>query len=155
MNKPTLWLALLVVLWTGTSLTAAPAEGVKKPALGVGKSTAAPSDWSPAPDSGKILLRLGIGTAVVLGLCVATLYVGKRWLRPGARVRAAGSQFQVLETLPLGNRCSILLVQAANRQLLVGVDSTGLKSLLSLPEPFKETMPEEPDDLPMDDWASP
>lgn len=107
-------------------------------------------EWVAAPEAGGQLARLGVGTVVVLGLCVATLYAGQRWLR-GGPAAAEGKQFQVLETLALGNRCSVLLVRAAGRQLLVGLDGSGVKSLLTLPEPLPDADAEDW----LDPWASP
>src|SRR5262245_25956727 len=39
-----------------------------------------PPPLPEAPDAGAMLGRLAVGTAVVLALCVVTLWVGKRWL---------------------------------------------------------------------------
>jgi hypothetical protein len=83
-----------------------------------------------------MVIRLGAGTAVVLGLCVVTLLVGKRWLGGPAAAKAAGATMHVVETLHLGNRCCLHLVQLPARQVLVGADGAGIKAVLPLAENF-------------------
>lgn len=101
----------------------------------------APPTWPEAPSAAGLFVRLGVGTAVVLGLCVATLWGGKRWLLGANRAGAGGAQMQLVETLHLGNRCTLHLVQLASRQVLVGADAAGVKSIVPLPESFDECLP--------------
>jgi flagellar biogenesis protein FliO len=46
----------------------------------------------------------------------------------------------LVETLPLGNRCLVHLVRVGNRQVLVGLDAGGLKSLVALPDAFDDAL---------------
>src|SRR5262245_45755091 len=39
-----------------------------------------PPAWPEEPDPKAMLTRLGLGTVLVLGLCVGTLWLGKCWL---------------------------------------------------------------------------
>jgi flagellar biogenesis protein FliO len=89
-----------------------------------------------------MLVRLVLGTVAVLALCVLTLWVGKRWLRPLAVRDGAGKELRVIEALPLSGRCSVYLIQAGKCRALAGVDATGLKALLTLTEPFEEGLAE-------------
>lgn len=101
-----------------------------------------PPTWPEAPDPRAMLTRLGVGTAVVLALCVGTLVACRRWLRrlPG---QGGGTRHMTLvETLPLGNRCQVHLVRVGRQQVLVGLDAAGLKSLVALPEAFDEALAE-------------
>jgi flagellar biogenesis protein FliO len=107
-----------------------------------GKLDYVPPAWPEAPDSKSMLLRLGLGTVIVLALCVGTLWVGKRWLGVATGATDATGQLRVVETLALTNRCSLLLVNAANCQVLVGIDQSGLKSLVTLPERFESSLHE-------------
>jgi flagellar biogenesis protein FliO len=91
-----------------------------------------PPDWPEAPSPGAMLLRLGIGTAVVLLLCVITIWAGKRWLKGNAASAAAGGKIQLVETFPLGGRCVLHLVRVGASQVLVAADGSGLKSMLSV-----------------------
>lgn len=117
-----------------------------------------PPPWANGPDAQAILTRLSIGSLAILGLCGAILYAGKRWLRTGAGEMLPGQQLQILETLRLGNRCSVLLVQAADQQLLVGLDASGMKSLLGLPAEIDQFNQADSVHMPSPDydpWASP
>ena len=98
-----------------------------------------PPTWPETPSSAAMLTRLAIGTLVVLVLCVGTLLVGKRWLVGIAPPKATAEprQLRIVEALPLGNRCALHLVQAGNRQILIGVDALGMKAVVPLGETFE------------------
>src|SRR5262245_33448560 len=69
------------MLPTDAAVSAPPssAESAKKPELAY-----TPPAWPEAPDSKAMIIRLVLGTAIVLGLCAATLLLSKRWLRAGS-----------------------------------------------------------------------
>lgn len=99
---------------------------------------APPDDW-PAPRD--MLIRLGGGTGLVLLLGVAILLVCRRWFRPGPPDGTAGErQFELIETLHLGNRCCVHLVRAGRQHLLTGADATGLKAVAALVDPEEELL---------------
>lgn len=104
--------------------------------------TYAPDAWPEAPDAAAMLKRLVVGTAIVLALCVGTLLVGQRWLRGAPKRATAGDKLRLIETVSLGNRCSVHLLQAGEHQVLVGIDSTGVKSLVPLPPSFEQAISE-------------
>src|SRR5262245_47422662 len=89
-----------------------------------------------------MLLRLGGGTVVVLLLCVGTLWLSRRWLRKLPGQGEPGGRLSLVETLPLGNRCAVHLVRVGRQQVVVGVDGSGLKSLVALPDLFDEALAE-------------
>jgi flagellar biogenesis protein FliO len=95
----------------------------------------------PSPQA--MFLRLGLGTVFVLILCVITLWAGKRWIRPLAGTPGENKQLHLLETLPLGARCSVYLLQVGETKVLAGVDHAGLKSLLTLPQSFDGALADE------------
>ncbi|HWG43761.1 MAG TPA: flagellar biosynthetic protein FliO [Gemmataceae bacterium] len=106
-----------------------------------------PLDYSPPsmpdlPSPRAMFLRLGLGTIFVLILCVITLWVGKRWIRPLAGSQGENKQLRLLESLSLGGRCSVYLLQAGDTKVLAGVDHAGLKSLLTLPQSFDGALAE-------------
>lgn len=120
------------------------AAGVAMPSLlesasGAAREQAIPSktaDWADLPDLGSLVLRLSLGTVVVLGLCALMLWAGKR-RQHGVAVAADNTGMRILETLPLGNCCFVHLVQAGTGQALVGMDRTGCKRVIVLPEPLE------------------
>jgi flagellar biogenesis protein FliO len=93
-----------------------------------------------APSPQAMLLRLGLGTAVVLGLCVATLAGLRRWMNPSPANGSGPREMRLLETLQLGNRCSLHLVHLGNTPLIVGVDATGIKTIVPAPTPFQDVL---------------
>jgi flagellar biogenesis protein FliO len=101
-----------------------------------------PTAWPDAPDTSVMLRRLVLGTVTVLGLCVCTMWGGRRWLRGAPARTSTGATLRHLETVSLGNRCAVHLVQAGSHQILVGVDGGGIKSLVPLPQSFESAIAE-------------
>ncbi len=96
-----------------------------------------------APNTGAMLMRLGVGTVVVLALCVVSLWFGKPWLR---RLKVAGTgtaSFYVEGSVSVGNRAMLYLVRVGDTQLVAGTDAGGLKSLIALPQSFKDVLAEQ------------
>lgn len=156
LSWPLLGLLGIVAVVAGVNLPQVmnTSDRATEPAPAATSETKSPLAYTPpslpdAPSAKSMLTRLGLGTFLVLALCVGTLWVGKRWLRVPSAGTGAGSHLKVIETLPLGGRCLLYLVSAGNKQILVGVDSGGLKTLMPLPEPFEnaldEARAEEPD----------
>jgi flagellar biogenesis protein FliO len=71
---------------------------------------------------------------------VLILVGGKRWLTGPSSPSKSGTVLRLVETLTLGSRCAIHLVRAGEHQLVVGVDATGVKSLIPLPASFDGTL---------------
>ena len=92
------------------------------------------------PNFQGMIVRLGIGTTVVLGLCVATLFGLRRWLNPPAGPSDPDREMRLVETLNLGGRCALHLVHLGKREVLVGVDSSGIKTMLPLSESFADVL---------------
>ena len=97
-------------------------------------------EWPAPPDTGAMLLRLVIGTVVVLGLCVGSLWFGKPWLMRLQLTNTTGQPMQIEGTVALGNRAVLYLVKIGDMQLVAGTDATGLKSLIALPASFTDAL---------------
>lgn len=95
-----------------------------------------PPDWPEAPSHQGMFLRLGLGTILVLGLCVGTIFFSKRWLGNAPTDAKGPGQLRLIETLPLGQRCWVQLVHVGGQAVLIGGDATGLKTITPLPESF-------------------
>jgi flagellar biogenesis protein FliO len=120
-------------------------ETVSSSALKADAKTAGPLEYTAAPlpeppNFRAMMLRLGGGTAAVLGLCVASLWGARRWMSAASTSTSARRTMHLVETLPLGNRCSLHLVHLGNRELIVGVDGGGIKTVLPLAEPFGDVL---------------
>lgn len=94
------------------------------------------------PSPGSMFLRLALGTLFVLILSVVSLWAGKRWIRPLAGPVGENRELRLLESLPLGGRCALYLLQAGETKVLAGVDQAGIKALLPLPQSFDGTLRE-------------
>lgn len=128
----------------------------REPAAAIAAPTSAPApapekkdslEYTPPtlpelPSPGSMFLRLGLGTIFVLILSVVTLWAGKRWIRPLAGPVGENRQLRVLESLPLGGRCSVFLLQAGESRVLAGIDQAGIKALLPLPPAFEGALAE-------------
>jgi flagellar biogenesis protein FliO len=95
-----------------------------------------------APNPQALLARLAMGTVLVLGLSVASIWGMRRWLYPMGTGAAGLREMRLIETLPLGNRCSLHLVYLGKREVLVGVDGGGIKSIVPLAKPFDDVLGE-------------
>lgn len=101
-----------------------------------------PPTFPEGPDAKAMLTRLALGTVLVLGLCAGSLWVGKRFLHLKGVPAGENRQLRVVETLRLNHRCCVFLLQAGNRQVLAGVDASGLKALVPWSDSFEETLTE-------------
>jgi hypothetical protein len=95
-----------------------------------------PSPLPESPSTRAMFVRLGGMTVVVLVLAVGVLACGKFWMRGFAKNGVSNGNLALVETLQLGNRCCLHLVQLSSRQVLVGADATGIKTVVPLPDPF-------------------
>ncbi len=143
-----LFCGILLLTLTGSFLEAAdaPPSRVADDAHG---STATTRDagvdfsyspnWPEPPDTSGMLLRLAFGTVATLGLCVATLVAGRRWLQRPTDGKTA-KKLQIEESVMLGHRATLFLVKVGETHLIAGTDAGGLKSLIVLPTSFAEVL---------------
>ena len=156
------WLFALLGLAAAVSGSALPAFMLKEPAPKESPTTPLKNEdssltyvaptWPEAPSAGALLARLAAGTVVVLVLCAGSLWFGKRWLLRGIPGTAPGNgNLKLIESLTLGSRCAVFLIQAGGRQVLIGVDASGMKSIVPLPESFDAALQNEQSSVLMDE----
>jgi flagellar biogenesis protein FliO len=114
----------------------------KESAIAPGDLRYVPLEMPEVPSTRAMFLRLGGMTVVVLVVCVGVLLCGKYWMRGFAPNQASGAKLSLVETLQLGNRCCLHLVQLSSRQVLVGADATGIKTVVPLPDVFDNCLDE-------------
>jgi flagellar biogenesis protein FliO len=102
--------------------------------------TYVPPSWPEPPDHHAMFIRLGAGTLAVLALCAGSLWFGKRWFRGATAAASTPSQLRLVESLPLGNRCVIHLVNIGANSVLIGTDAGGVKTVVPLAESFAQTL---------------
>jgi flagellar biogenesis protein FliO len=95
----------------------------------------------PSPQA--MLSRLFLGTVFVLGLAVVSLWGVRRWMQFNGPANAAPREMRLIETLQLGNRCSMHLVKMGKREVLIGVDGAGIKTVVPLAASFEDALAEE------------
>lgn len=106
-----------------------------------------PKDYAPPrmpspPDLASLIWRLMLGTGVVLALSAATLWFGKRWLVAERPSTATDDRLQQVASLALAPRCRLHLIRVGKQEVLVGTDTSGVRCMVTLPEPFDETLGE-------------
>jgi flagellar biogenesis protein FliO len=92
----------------------------------------------PSPQA--MLARLFGGTVFVLGLSVVSLWGVRRWMQTTAAANSTSREMRLVETLQLGNRCSMHLVHLGKREILIGVDGGGIKTVVPLPSSFEDVL---------------
>jgi flagellar protein FliO/FliZ len=96
----------------------------------------APSVAAPAVDSGAELVRVLIS---LLGVVALIFFVGWLSRRAQGRVRPGGRKIRVIETMPVGIKEKVMLLEVGGTQLLVGASPTGgLRTLHVLATPVQD-----------------
>ena len=94
------------------------------------------------PNPQGMLVRLASGTILVLGLSVASIWLMRRWMQAQAPAGLGQREMRLIESLALGNRCSVHLVHLGKREVLIGVDGAGIKTIVPLSKAFEEVLAE-------------
>lgn len=81
----------------------------------------------------KLVMAMGIMLILGSGLVV----IAKK-LTMGPLAGKSAGKLQLVDTLSLGRRCELHLVEIDGTRVLIGIDPTGMKSLISLPEEFRD-----------------
>lgn len=105
------------------STASTPASQVKSPAAGVPKS---------APATGRYLVSLTLGLLAIVGLIFALAWLVKR-MGQGSFVN--NNHLKILAVMPLGTRERLVIVQAGEQQLLLGITASQINTLHVFPEP--------------------
>lgn len=87
----------------------------------------------PAVDSGAELVRVLVS---LLGVVALIFFVGWLSRRAQARVRPGGRKIRVIESMPVGIKDRVMLIEVGGKQLLVGASPAGgLRTLHVLDTP--------------------
>lgn len=125
-----------------------PGETVVDKSQGKSEAKGKPGDYTgPAipdmPSPQAMLGRLMLGTVFVLGLAVVSLFGVRRYLQSHGPANAAPREMRLIESLPLGNRCAVHLVHLGKREILIGVDAGGIKTVVPIAGSFEEALADE------------
>jgi flagellar biogenesis protein FliO len=119
----------------------------KKQAKTKAEANGAKADYTPPalpdmPNPQGMLMRLAAGTAFVLGLSVVSIWGMRRWTQSKDMPASGMRTMRLVETLPLGQRCSLHLVHLGKREIVIGVDGGGIKTIVPLPNAFEDVLAE-------------
>jgi flagellar protein FliO/FliZ len=91
---------------------------------------------TPAVDSGAELVRVLIS---LLGVVALIFFVGWLSRRAQVRVRPGGRKIRVIESMPVGIKEKVMLLEVGGTQILVGASPTGgLRTLHVLATPVQD-----------------
>ena len=97
---------------------------------------AAPAAAPAAVDSGAELIRVLIS---LLGVIALIFFVGWLSRRAQVRVRPGGRKIRVIESMPVGIKEKVMLLEVGGTQILVGASTTGgLRTLHVLATPVQD-----------------
>ncbi|HEY1186491.1 MAG TPA: hypothetical protein VGE74_02490 [Gemmata sp.] len=116
--------------------------------LGTGPALAGNGfDYAPPvapapPDLGGLVVRLGLITAALVGLCLTVLWFARRANRPagGTGIGDGDGRLRLEGTLALDRTCGVHLISVDGQTVALTTDGTGLRSLVVLSEPFDTTL---------------
>jgi flagellar biogenesis protein FliO len=94
------------------------------------------------PNAQGMLLRLGLCTALVLALCLATLWLLGRRFSHRISKKYTGGRLRVMATVPLANRSALHLLSIEKQRLIAAVDAAGLKALVLVPQDYEAVLEE-------------
>jgi flagellar protein FliO/FliZ len=118
--------------------------GVLLAAVAPGMLLAAPAMTVAAPptvDTGAELLRVVLSLVGVIALILVAGWFSRR---AQARIRPGGRRIRCLETMPVGMKERVMLIDVGGTQVLVGSSPSGLRTLLVLDKPLAEDTPSAP-----------
>ena len=88
---------------------------------------------APAVDSGAEMIRVLVS---LLGVVALIFFVGWMGRRAQSRVRPGGRKIRVIESMPVGIKEKVMLLEVGGTQILVGASPTGgLRTLHVLDTP--------------------
>jgi Flagellar biosynthesis protein, FliO len=121
-------LALALALPAAARAQDAPAASSPRPGSPAASRAVIP--YKQDEDIGVSLGRLGVGLAIALGVGVAALVGWKRLVLP----HAAGRRMRLVETLHLGPKAAVFLVEVDGKTLLIGQQGETLALLDAAPK---------------------
>ncbi len=102
-----------------------------------------PEETPPETDRGKVYFNMFASLLVVLGVIVGLAYGAKKLFPNRFGGMAQGNHLKLLQSLPLGPRRFVTLIEADGKRFLLGVSETQINLIKALDEiPFEKAMVE-------------
>lgn len=89
----------------------------------------------------QLIKQLAINTAIVLAIAIGFLLVLKVFMKGGSKLQvaaAAKTPIEVISTLKISSKASLMLVQAGDSQLVVASDQNGIQSVVPINESYAD-----------------
>lgn len=109
-----------------------------------------------------LMENIAYNTLLVLGLAIGFILIARPFLKrkASANLPDEPARFQIISTIKVGAKSSLMLVQVADDRLVVATDAGGIKSVLRLTESFAGTLgsleeEEEEEDTPTQEFVMP
>jgi len=92
-------------------------------------------------DSGSLLVRAIASLLIVVGLAILLGFLAKRLIPNRFGGGTGGDHLRIIQTLPLGMKRFVSLIEADGRRLLIGVSEQQITLIKAMDEePFAETL---------------
>jgi flagellar biogenesis protein FliO len=128
------------------------AEPAVPPAFAPKPVTASASESTASADDLEGMLHGMLWVTATIGLgAVISLWMLKLWLARGGRSMLPTKTLKLVDTLRIGPRCGVYLVQAESHRVLVGVEHGKTMCLMPLPEQFRDSLEAADSDVPSDE----
>jgi len=102
---------------------------------------AADTETAVSADNLEGMLQGMLWITGTIGLgAVVSLWMLKLWLTRGGRATLPAKSLKLVDTLRIGPRCGVYLVQAEAHRVLVGIEHGKTMCLMPLPERFSESL---------------
>jgi flagellar biosynthetic protein FliO len=105
-----------------------------------GQSAEAISEEKSSSGIGVAILKMVGGLGLVLSLIIAGYFIARKVAPQYFRKDAADKHLRIIESLPMGDKRSIVLIQFDNKRFLVGNTSSQISLLAPLSGPNAATM---------------
>ena len=100
------------------------------------------SNHSSGPlDTGELFLKMMAAVLLVVVLGIAAIYISKKFLPKITNL--PGKKIRILETVHLGPRKAVHLLQIGNQQLLIGSTSEGITALADVTDTLTDLSSQE------------
>ena len=104
-------------------------------------SPTGPPSLAPALNTKDLLLKLVAGVVLSVSLCIGIMLVGSRFSQHQQGKRAS-THLRVIDSLLVGQRTWLELVQVKDQLVVISRDATGINNVVALPTTFGEKLEE-------------
>lgn len=109
---------------------------------------------SAVPDSYDSLMKMFSSLVIVLAILFLVLFLGKRFFGESIGIKQKNKMIKILSTSYIGNKKSLILVEAMGEKVLLGVSGTDISMLTRINGKSENPDVPSPSDMASDSIAS-